>query len=76
MTNKAIEMADRGSPRHSDSDSRVRGGNRIPPGITGNTTYCDRFPDHGSLLHRRASNNIRSRYFRAAANTGSDSRFH
>src|SRR5438045_3580404 len=39
---KAVEMADRGSADRGSSDSLVRSGNRLPSGITGHTTSCDR----------------------------------
>ena len=42
---KAVEMADRGSADRGSSDSLVRSGNRLPSGITGNTTNCRRFHD-------------------------------
>ena len=47
---KAVEMAGRGSAVRGSSDSLVRSGNRLPSGITGHTTSCDRSYDHRSLL--------------------------
>jgi hypothetical protein len=43
-------MADRGSGDRGSSDSLVRSGNRLPSGITGHTTRCDRSYDRRSLL--------------------------
>src|SRR5256885_11199431 len=43
---KVVEMADRGSGDRGSSDSLVRSGNRLPSGITGHTTRCDRSYDH------------------------------
>ena len=47
---KAVEMADRGGADRGSSDSLVRSGNRLPSGITGHTTSCDRSYDHRSLI--------------------------
>src|SRR5437016_10329293 len=47
---KAVEMADRGSADRGSSDSLVRSGNRLPSGITGHTTSCDRSEEHTSEL--------------------------
>src|SRR5436190_1867600 len=52
---KAIEMADRDSARRGSSDSLVGGSNRLPSGITANTTNSNRFHDDRNLLRRRAA---------------------